>query len=269
MAGIVKNGSSGVAKKFTATEQTILLVEDEVIIAMQEKMVLERAGYRVVTATSGEEAVHLALTTPDLSLVLMDIDLGAGMTGTEAAAIIIGQCDVPVTFVSSHTEAAIVNATDTISGYGYIVKNSGETVLLASIKMALRLHWSERRFARVLSTAPEVSIQGYAADGTTTYWNHAAERLYGYSAEEAVGKKLWDLIIPPEMAEGVRIAVAKMIETGRPNPPETLSLQRKEGSRITVRSNHVITHGFQGKPELFCLDVPWCTEEGYVVLPSE
>jgi response regulator RpfG family c-di-GMP phosphodiesterase len=71
MAGIVKNGSSGVAKKFTATEQTILLVEDEVIIAMQEKMVLERAGYRVVTATSGEEAVHLALTTPDLSLVLM------------------------------------------------------------------------------------------------------------------------------------------------------------------------------------------------------
>jgi PAS domain S-box-containing protein len=267
MAGNVKIRRPAIARGPTTAEQTILLVEDEVIIAMQEKMVLERAGYQVLTATSGEEAIHLAMTTPEISLILMDIDLGAGMSGTQAAAIIIAECDLPVTFLSSHTEAEVVNATDDISGYGYIVKNSGEMVLLTSIKMALRLHWSERRFARVLSTVPEVSIQGYSADGTTNYWNHAAERLYGYSAEEAVGKKLWDLIIPPEMVDGVKQAVAKMIETGRPNPPETLSLQRKEGSRITVRSNHVITHDFQGKHELFCLDVPGCSEEGYVVVP--
>ena len=46
---------------------------------------------------------------------------------------------LPIAFLSSHTEPEVVEKTVGITSYGYIVKNTGETVLLAAIKMALRL----------------------------------------------------------------------------------------------------------------------------------
>lgn len=236
--------------------QTILLVEDEVLIALAEKQTLQRAGYNVVHVTSGEAAVEVGISRSTIDLILMDINLGSGMSGTEAAEAILAERDVPITFLSSHTSPEIVNKTEGITGYGYIVKGTGDTVLLASVKMALRLHWSEQRFAQVLSHVREVSIQGYTSEGVTNYWNRASERVYGYSADEAIGRKLWELIIPPEMSDSVQRDVQTMLTTGEPNPPETISLLRKDGSRVLVRSNHVISTDVNGRPELFCVDIP-------------
>lgn len=128
--------------------------------------------------------------------------------------------------------------------------------MLNAVKMALRLCCADSRFQDVLSHVVEVAVQGYAADGTTTYWNSASEFTYGYTPREAVGRKLWDLIIPPEMVSEVKSSVARMIETETPGRPETLLLQRKDGSRVLVRSNHSVTRNANGEPELFCLDVP-------------
>lgn len=122
-----------------ASRTRILLVEDEAIIAMSEQMVLERAGYAVTVAYSGEEAIEAFRQNAEIDLVLMDIDLGKGMDGTIAAQAILGDGEVPVVFLSSHTEPEIVDQTEKITSYGYIVKSSGETVLLASIRMAFRL----------------------------------------------------------------------------------------------------------------------------------
>jgi CheY-like chemotaxis protein len=119
--------------------KTILLVEDEVLIAMSEQMTLEINGYQVVLAGSGEEAVKAVETTPGIDFILMDIDLGKGIDGTETAAIILKDRDLPVVFLSSHTEPEIVEKTEKITSYGYIVKGSNDTVLLASIKMAFKL----------------------------------------------------------------------------------------------------------------------------------
>ena len=90
------------------SKTTILLVEDEVIIALGEKQELERYGYAVTHATTGEEAVRAALAKDEhLDLVLMDINLGKGMDGTDAAREIITRRDIPVVFLSSHTEREI------------------------------------------------------------------------------------------------------------------------------------------------------------------
>ncbi len=118
----------------------LLLVEDEAIIALAEAQTLRKHGYEVVTVYDGETAVETVDADPDISLVLMDIDLGAGMDGTEAAEHILRRHDLPIAFLSSHTEPEVVEKTEGITSYGYIVKNSGETVLLASIRMAFRLH---------------------------------------------------------------------------------------------------------------------------------
>jgi PAS domain S-box-containing protein len=118
-------------------------VEDESVIAMNEAMILKDHGFGVISVRSGEKAIE-TVENHSVDMILMDIDLGEGMDGTEAAEIILKDNDVPIVFLSSHTEPEIVDKTEKITSYGYIVKNSGETVLIASIRMAFRLFDANR-----------------------------------------------------------------------------------------------------------------------------
>jgi CheY-like chemotaxis protein len=120
-------------------QKTILLVDDETIIAMAEKVTLEKFGYEVIIANNGEAAIAAVEKKPAIDLILMDINLGTGIDGTEAAAIILKKHDLPVVFLSSHMEPEVVAKTEKITSYGYVVKASSGTVLDASIKMAFKL----------------------------------------------------------------------------------------------------------------------------------
>ena len=121
-------------------KKTILLVEDEAAIATAEKRVLEKHGFRVLLASSGIKAVEATKKTGRIDLILMDINLGRGMDGIEAAEIILHQNDVPVVFLSDSTQPQVVKETDRVASYGFVVKDSPEAVLIASIRMAFRLH---------------------------------------------------------------------------------------------------------------------------------
>lgn len=130
-------------------KKNILVVEDEVILALSTKQQLERAGYNVFHAISGEKTVSISLSDEyGIDLILMDINLGEGMDGTEAAVEILKYKDIPVVFLSSHTESEVVAKTEKITSYGYVVKNSGITVLDASVKMAFKLFEAHREISR-------------------------------------------------------------------------------------------------------------------------
>lgn len=117
------------------------------------------------------------------------------------------------------------------------------------------LRESERRFRLLLQNIPSVAVQGYYPDGTLHYWNHASGLIYGFTAEEAVGKNILDLIIPPEMREDVRQAIAVMAQTGTAPAASELTLKRKDGSPVTVYSSHSVVMRPGRVPELFCVDV--------------
>jgi len=121
------------------TKKTLLLVEDEAILAMTEKMQLEKYGYYVLTVNTGEKAVVLSKENKDIDLILMDIDLGKGIDGTETAELILKDKDIPVVFLSSHIDLETVEKTEKITSYGYVVKSSSIVVMDASIKMAFKL----------------------------------------------------------------------------------------------------------------------------------
>ncbi len=114
---------------------------------------------------------------------------------------------------------------------------------------------SVERFRKLLESVPTVAVQGYGMDGVAHYWNKASEKLYGYSAQEAIGQSLLDLIIPPEMRAFVKQDIAQMATTGVPIPAAELSLMRKDGTRVVVFSSHTVVHMTGRDPELFCLDV--------------
>ncbi len=121
-------------------QKTILLVEDEAIIALSQKKELSKRGYIIFHVISGEKAITVIdESVNEIDLILMDIDLGKGIDGTQAAREILKLKEIPIVFLSSHTESEIVEKTESITSYGYVVKNSGITVLDASIKMAFKL----------------------------------------------------------------------------------------------------------------------------------
>ena len=114
---------------------------------------------------------------------------------------------------------------------------------------------SEQRFRNVLQDVKNIAVQGYSVDGTTQYWNKASELLYGFTAQEAIGRSLLDLIIPSEMHDHVNGAIQWMIETGQAIPSSELSLQRKDGSRVSVYSHHTLVQIPGQGAELFCIDI--------------
>ncbi len=117
------------------------------------------------------------------------------------------------------------------------------------------LRESELRFRSLLRNTPSISVQGYLADGTTSYWNKASETLYGYTAQEAMGSNLFDLIIPPVMRDTVRTHVEQMFATGEVIPAGELQLQRKDGSLVDVFSSHAYIQVPGQPPEMFCIDI--------------
>ena len=114
---------------------------------------------------------------------------------------------------------------------------------------------NEARFRSLLHDIPSVAVQGYAPDGTTTYWNTASERLYGYTAQEAVGRNLLDLIIPGPMREGVQQAMQNMFSSGELIKAEELTLRHKDGSEVPVFSSHACVRHGTTSAELFCFDI--------------
>lgn len=114
---------------------------------------------------------------------------------------------------------------------------------------------SEARFRNVMEHIAGVAVQGYAMDGTVTFWNAAAEKLYGYTSAEALGGNLLTLIIPPEMRDGVAAAMQHMAQTGEAIPASELLLQTKGGGRVPVFSSHALLKPPGQPPELFCLDI--------------
>ena len=102
-------------------KKTLLLVEDEVLIALAKQKELEKYGYNVLTVNTGEKAIAIAKENDDIDLILMDINLGRGIDGTETAELILKDFNVPIVFLSSHTEPEVVEKTEKITSYGYVV----------------------------------------------------------------------------------------------------------------------------------------------------
>lgn len=147
-----------------SSERIILLVEDDPISAETEKAALERLGYTVGVAATGEEGVRMSREMGRLDLVLMDVELGTGIDGGKAAELIIAERDIPVVFLSAHTEREYLRRIDEIASYGYVVKSSGGAVLESSLNIAFRLHAAQkalRESGEALRTAAEEKASLY------------------------------------------------------------------------------------------------------------
>ncbi len=187
--------------------KTILLVEDEAIIAMAQSIVIRKFGYNVVIAHSGLQAVKAVEENPSIKLILMDIDLGEGIDGTEAAQRILALRQLPILFLTSHAEEEYVERVKKITRYGYVIKNSGEFVLHSAIEMAFELYTlysqareNEFRFRQIYENV-KVGIAQISLDFKVMAANEKYCAMLGYSEAELIGHHLRDFTHPETLKE--------------------------------------------------------------------
>ncbi|MCP4220226.1 MAG: response regulator, partial [bacterium] len=128
---------------------SILIVEDEWIIAEDIRRSLEAKGYAVTAIVSkAEDAVETALSQkPDL--VLMDILLDGEMDGIEAAGIIREQSGIPVVYLSANATPGILDRAKISASYGYVLKPFKPRELHSNIEMAIHKSRLDRRIQRL------------------------------------------------------------------------------------------------------------------------
>ncbi len=221
------------------SKKLILLVEDELILGMTGKMTLEKYGYEVLIAINGEKAVAAFSERTAIDLVLMDIDLGKGIDGTETARLILQLRDIPVVFLSSHTEPEVVEKTEKITSYGYVVKNSGITVLDASIKMAFKLFEANRLIAEsegkqraMLANISDV-IAIIGEHGIIKYSSPNLQKWFGWEQDELMGTYSW-LTVHPDDYDRLRKAILGILESDRASITTEFSFKCKDGSYTPV-----------------------------------
>lgn len=147
------------------------------------------------------------------------------------------------------------NGSPTKGVNGSIIWNSIVLDVTKEKESQLKLEEINKKVLTLFEDVDAISVQGYDKNGIVKYWNKASEKLYGYSRDEALGNKLWDLIIPEYMIEGVKSSVAQMIQKGKGTPSEELILKRKDGSNVSVLSSHTVVSLSEDDSMLFCMDV--------------
>lgn len=226
-------------------EITILIVEDETLVARHERDLLEGWGYRVFDVATGEEAIQAAAELePDL--VLMDIGLPGEMDGVEAAEQLRTRFDIPVVFVTAFADDQLLKRARVTEPFGYVLKPFPERELHSNVEMALYKHRLERKLrlseARYRAVSELTSDLAYSVrvepDGTrTTEWGtDAFADVTGYTFAELVERGGMKSIIHPDDSAVAEQRVETLV-SGRPRTDE-LRIITKSGEVRWLR-----THG--------------------------
>src|SRR3990172_5957064 len=171
---------------------SILIVEDNFIVMMELKDRLTEMGYEIAdTVASGEEAINKArLCHPDLTI--MDIRLKGAMDGIDAAASIKKEFDIPVIYLTAHTDEDTLQRAKLTEPFGYLRKPFGESDLHTAIEMAVYKHQmgkqlqeNARWLATILRSIGDAVIT-IDRTGVVTFLNPIAEALIGWKQHEAL-----------------------------------------------------------------------------------
>ncbi|OFX69101.1 MAG: hypothetical protein A2X12_05100 [Bacteroidetes bacterium GWE2_29_8] len=250
----------------------ILIVEDEVIVAMDMQNTLNSAGYDVVAIVGkGSDAIVKAkMLLPDI--ILMDIMLMGSIDGIEAATRITEENDIPLLFLTANSDTKILERAKMVAPYGYILKPFSMQELIINIDIAIykhstkkeialnqkkykdlyeklateiaerekiekRLSISEERFLKVFKYSPD-AINVNKLDGTYLEINQKFIELIGYTKDEIIGKTSIELDIYENPEDRYKM-VEMLLKKGEIQDLE-INFKNKAGSIIIASMNAVI-----------------------------
>lgn len=178
----------------------ILIVEDEAISANDISMTLYSFGYNIVKIEdTAEDAVETALSE-NIDLILMDIKLKSDKDGIWAAAEIKKQKDIPIIFLTAFVDEDTLTKAKSTAPSGYLLKPYVERDLFATIEIALNTkdikaknNEKEKWYSTILQSIGD-GVISFDSKDRIVFMNKAAELLFKYPFEKALGKELDEFI---------------------------------------------------------------------------
>jgi PAS domain S-box-containing protein len=183
-------------------EKSILIVEDEGVVALSLQAVLKKMGYKVVgIAVTGNEAIALAQEhKPDV--ILMDIHIKGDIDGIQTTEKINEFSDVPVIFLTAYADDETVQRAIKTRSHSYLVKPYNPRELYSNIEFAI---YKRRMKTRLGSNRENLELfltkSAYAGliidmQNNIAFANSAAEMMLGWTREEMQGKNFFVLVGP-------------------------------------------------------------------------
>ncbi len=168
----------------------ILVADDDILILTTLTKGLQQAGYEVIAASNGEEAIRLGCSkAPDLAI--LDIRM-PGIHGIEAARSLREQAGVHSIFLSAYTDKEVVELATKEGALGYLVKPVDTYQLIPAIEAALersadlqRLHENESNLTSAIKRSREISVAiGIYMERFNVTEQTAFESLRAYARSE-------------------------------------------------------------------------------------
>ncbi|MCZ7400811.1 MAG: response regulator [Candidatus Methanoperedens sp.] len=220
----------------------VLVVEDEMIVALEIQDMLMGFGYMAVIASSGEEAIKKAGEFhPDI--VLTDIMLKDGMDGIESAGRIKKSMDIPIIYLTAYSDETTLLRAKITQPSGYLIKPFQARELNVSLDIALYKHDMERRLKEserwLNATLKSIGDAVITTDGKgiIKIINPYAEALTGWMEEDAVGRSLHEVfnVISDRTGENADDPLNKLVREGNFfGLAEDTVLLSRNGTKIPV-----------------------------------
>ena len=220
----------------------LLIIEDDRIVASAEKKLLERLGFSVSIAESGEQAYELLENGLAPDLILMDYNLGSGLDGVKTGELIQLQWDIPIVYLSASTDQEYLKKMEQSASYGFVLKSSSVEILEISIKMALKLHEAQKiaaeksRLYRQLYETMQQGILYYDTEGRIIVANPAAVSILGLARDQLIGMQslnpAWSAIkLDGSPLTEEECPVPLTLKTGRPVSNFVMGIYRADKAR--------------------------------------
>jgi PAS domain S-box-containing protein len=183
-------------------EKSILIVEDEGVVALSIQAVLTKMGYKVVgIAVTGNEAIALA-TEHKPDVILMDIHIKGDIDGIQTTEKLNRIVDIPVIFLTAYADDETVKRAVKTGSHGYLVKPYNPRELYSNIEFAIYKRRMKDRFGsnrenlELFLTKSAVVGLIINMQNNIIFANSAAETLLGWTQEEMQGRNFFTLINP-------------------------------------------------------------------------
>lgn len=223
------------------TMKTILVVEDEGIVAKDLQKRLIKLSYHVpAIASSGEEAIQIAeKINPDI--ILMDIRLKGNIDGIEAAKEIQTHLDIPIIYLTAYADDNTLERARLTEPFGYVLKPFKEKELHTTIEIALNKHKKERQLKEnqkgLVTAVTRISDGVIVCDRQelVTFINPIAEKITGWKQEEAFGQNLSEVFkIVPTKTQDLNNTITKSLQEDKVVLSEETTLISQDSQEIQI-----------------------------------
>ncbi len=191
--------------------ESILIVEDEVLVAKNLQNILISHGFDVpFICDNGKDAIEKARELKP-SIILMDIMLKGKMDGIDAAEYIYNRLNIPVVFLTAYGDENTLERAKSAEPYGYLLKPISDSILKTTIEMAIQKHRLEKKvreneeWLSFILKNIDYAVLVIRSDLIVSFANPAAESLLSKEQEEIINKNIKDIFSLMESDKNVNI----------------------------------------------------------------